>query len=597
MVPCECYYTQTRLRPAWPQSIVTIWMCAAVVLVTAWVSLVCFHTHRSLGPCVTRIFRKLASSRGAPDGWGRAKQDNEQQQHRWMMMRGIRAKRIYAFAHGWALIYPLIVMASIPQLWEMRKEPQAYTAFLEEHFWFEGMLCAAYGFFARCRKQSKNLEAVLLHMVLTTFFCWRLLTFSQEHDFHHGVFVMALTRLTFGVITNPKVTAALNTCLLACEAFVVIYNGIWGIHRAVVVYLFICLFSWAQERSFESEVEAKLAAEMAKEGRARVHDILSHVCDAVLELDETFTITSESPNFGAIVLQGRSCHGRCFIDFIFNEDRPSIVQFLRSNSEGSVSSCSARLVILSSNMVNVTIWHCFSARRHLIGVQEDQQDFSCAPLPPLRGEPWQRNHAKRTKSRQRSNHEQSTTVSQTFSPDALNLKPDAIVVKVLSEDDQLPIIELTVGAQLLLGPCAGIGSPLVRFVSQRDTLNRWIQEVMNHYLAGNLDEVAQVNHATVTLHAHTSRTPVPFTCSITWNESEADDDTMPVSLIFSPLTESNSSSSISSSSSSSADLPAGSSTRRGHGGTRRDQRTDSKQPCSGSLAHGASATCRQAECL
>jgi len=142
------------------------------------------------------------------------------------------------------------------------------------------------------------------------------------------------------------------------------------------------------EKSFEPEAEAKLAAEVAREGKARVQDILSHVCGAVLELNETLTVSTESPNFDAIVLHGASCHGRCFLDFIVCEDRPPLLQFLQSNSEGIVSSCSARLVTPPSNTVTVTIWHSFTRglngrKRHLIGVQEDQQGVSCAPVPPL----------------------------------------------------------------------------------------------------------------------------------------------------------------------------------------------------------------------
>jgi len=570
-------------------------MGVAAVLVAAWVSLVCFHTHKSLGPGARRICRKLTS-------WESVKKDNEQQQYVRMMVQEMREKRTMSFAKGWAFFYPLVVMASIPALWEVRKNPIGYTIFFEEHLWFEGLLFSIYGFLVACRQQSKNVEAVGLHLVLSACFCLRMCTFSQEHSFHHGVFIMSLARLGLAVTTNPIVTAAMNTCLAAFEVFIVLYNGIWGIHRAAGVLVFVCTFSWGLERSLESEVEAKVAAEVAKEGRARVHDVLSHVCDAVLELDETFIIAAESPNFGAIVLQGRSCHGRCFIDFILDEDRPPLLQFLQSNSEGNVNSCSARLVIPSSNMVKVTIWHCFSMRRHLIGVQEDPQDICRGPLPPLQGEPWQRNQSK--KRRQRSDHNHGTTalqtlstdtlnsepdgttVQQTLPPDTLNSKPDAIVVKVRADQVELPIIELTVGAQLLLGPCAGIGSSLARFVTQQDPFVRWLQEVMNHYLSGDLDEAAQVNRTIVTLQAHTSRTPVPFTCSITWADSELYDATMPLFLVFSPLSESNSSSS-SSSSSSSADFNCGSSTRRGRCGSRRSHSTDSDQPCSGSLAHGS----------
>merc|ERR1719362_247938 len=103
-------------------------------------------------------------------------------------------------------------------------------------------------------------------------------------------------------------------------------------------------------------------------------------------------------------------------------------------------------------------------RRHLIGVQEDPQDICRGPLPPLQGEPWQRNQSK--KRRQRSDHNHGTTALQTLPPDTLNSEPDAIVVKVRADQVELPIIELTVGAQLLLGPCAGIGSSLARFVTQ-----------------------------------------------------------------------------------------------------------------------------------
>jgi len=396
------------------------------------------------------------------------------------------------------------------------------------------------------------------------------------------------------VIANPSLTVALNTFFLACEVCSVFYHDIWGIHRAIVVYAFVCIFAWAQDRSFTSEVEAKLAAKVAKEGETRVHDILSHVCDAVLELDETFTISTESLNFGAIVLQGGSCRGRCFIDFILCEDRPALLQFLRSNSEGNVRSCSSRLVIpSSSSMAAVTVWHSCSRgmnglSRHLIGVQEDQQDVCRAPLMPLRESPWQQNQSK-NKSRKGSDHKRGTALLQRLSPDALNFGADTVAVKVATEDPELPIIELTVGAQLLFGPSVGIGSALVKFVPQQDPFVEWIQAVMNYYFNGHLDKAAQQNRTVVTLLVHTSCTPETFTCTLALSDADSDDAATPVFLVFSPASKSNSSGS---SGSSSAELTGGRNTRRG-----RCSSSDSNQPCSGSLAHGTSATSQQVESI
>jgi len=342
------------------------------------------------------------------------------------------------------------------------------------------------------------------------------------------------------------------------------------------------------------------------EGKARIHDVLSHVCNAVLELNESFVIDAESPNFGAIALHGGSCYGRSFVDFIVGEDRPHILQFFMSNSEGTVNSCTAQLVIPPSSAVRVTVWHSCSSglnggKRHLIGVQEDEQEFSRPQLQPLRDEPWQSRRRKKTRRQRNTGPQaaqedhQAEDLMRSSSQGILSFKPDTAAVMIRSDRHDPQIVDLTVGAKLLFGPSVGIGSPLARVMPKLDTFVAWMQDAVNRHLHGRRQQ-SRANRCTVALLTHTSHSPMPFTCRIIINDSDFDDETetMPAWLVFDPQTECNSSCNSSSGSSSSS---SGEELTGRKGKRRCGVSSDNEQPSSGALAHESSATRQPVERL
>merc|ERR1719362_1898565 len=154
--------------------------------------------------------------------------------------------------------------------------------------------------------------------------------------------------------------------------------------RACGVFLFVCYLAWSQESSLNKEVQALLEAKVAMNGEARVHAILSHLCDAVLELDGALIIRGETRRFDAMMMSGRSCQGRPFVDFVETEDQQRLVQFLNSAIAGSVTSCTTHIVLPQSGRVKVTISHTFSKDLdgqscHLLGLQEARQKAVLLP--------------------------------------------------------------------------------------------------------------------------------------------------------------------------------------------------------------------------
>lgn len=307
-------------------------------------------------------------------------------------------------------------------------------------------------------------------------------------------------------------------------------------------------------------------------------------------------------------MHGSKCQGRAFADFISGEDQPRLIEFLQSNSEGSVNSCSLKLLVPPSSTVSITLWHTCSLgldgrRRHLVGLQEHQQDTSCAGVP-LREELWQQNPVNR-RLRMRRNRKGNaaprtrTQRHQGMNPASEALESNEAVVMAEMADPEIVILDLSVNAQLLLGPSIGVGSRLARCVPHMTPFVSWIQEVLNHHMAGDSAEVLRLNHFTTALQTHDSPNPVPFSCSLAFvvNGVEADttdDVRMPVCIVFKPVISSSSSSDGSSviggngSSNHSCSRPTNGpckSSRLGVG-SRTGQSGQCDQPCSGALATG-----------
>jgi len=463
-------------------------------------------------------------------------------------------------------------------MWTYWDNPLEYTNMLRDHLWLEtllsGILSSVILFFPRVNPLHLGL---VWHVLLLACFSIHLFQITTAHNWERALSYMAVVRLWFAYAGSPKLTTMMNTIFLVCECFVLYYNDVFDFPRAVFAYLLVCLCAWFQEKSLESEARALLHVEVAQNGESRVHAILSHRCDAVLELDERFAITTEPLQFAAIVRHGAKCQGRSFTDFIVGEDQLQLTRFLETNADGSVNSCSVKLLVPPCSTVSVTLWHtsscCFDGRRrHLVGLQECQVEAQCAPLP-LSAATWQQKTrqirgSKLSSHRRRRNltPQQQLNANQDISHKPIDANPSEVVIKVDADEEDLPIHGLTVGAQLLLGPSAGVGSSLAQFIPHMDPLLGWVQENVNWYLSGALDEELPPKHFDLVMQTHDSSAQRPFRCNMTF-----DDETTlnHVFMIFRPRirdsisTGSNSSSSYSSSSSSSSSSRKRQSKKRG----------------------------------
>jgi len=563
LIACHCDSPVGNLHL--PRFLVVAWVVLSCAIGSAWLLHSCFRISKVLSSnCgwqfLSSSCHTSSQSSGLPqqsqkassnNGYSWTSADQDFQTHVRKAVQKMKAQRFRAFAGMWVIVNPPMMAWFAWTVWTTYwHDPDGYTQLFQDQLWFEGLLGLLLSVLAAHVFRSKSLEIGLLAQTLMMIsFSARLFVVAKLSAFHQAWSYIALVRIMFAFSGSPFLTAALNSLFLACELYIMIYNEIPDYLRAVVTYLVVCFFAGAVERSLESEACALLHAREARDGQSRIHGILSYLCDAVVELDEALVICGRSLSFEAIVMHGANCQGRTFTDFCFDEDQVRLAQTLQSNPAGTVNSCTVKLVVPPFNAIDVTLWHTCSLRldgrkRYLIGLQEQQEDTRCASLP-LRAEPWQRK-ARATRGRRRKLSRSSAppqpqreALESSDSLASSAVESDTAIVTVDVGQADLPILELTLGAQLLLGPSVGVGSCLARYMPHVATLVCWMQETYNYFLAGDTDQALQMNSRTVVLQTHDSPNPVPFRCSLVFVDSDFESDAsqpvLTLRLVFTPL--------------------------------------------------------------
>jgi len=262
------------------------------------------------------------------------------------LMKGRRYQRI---ANIWAMVAPPFNAYQAQHfLFDLWDDPVKRTRILKERLWTEGLVGA---FLAMCLVQCRLENALRIgnfsQIVMMVCFSVRQLLYTTEHNWHQGWTYIALARVVYSQIGSPVLTVALNLLFFVSEVYIMTLNGVEDYPRACGTVVIVCWLSWVQESCMTREAKALLETRLAMDGETRVRSILSHLCDAVLDLDEMLAISSESQPFCAIVRQGASCLGRDFTDFVVEEYRLHVAEILGSNLDGAVILAAHGLPFLS----------------------------------------------------------------------------------------------------------------------------------------------------------------------------------------------------------------------------------------------------------
>jgi len=232
-----------------------------------------------------------------------------------------------------------------------------------------------------------------------------LLLWERSPEIVYDMPIVSVSRfvLSIGMSYVPvRVLANVGFTIVTCVVFVSIAADNGGtqqshdvtntpgiIMREVFAMLFILLVSTVINRTIMAEAHATVMSKVSRHSEIMANSLLSALCDAVFQLDDSLQICAAAPKLAAILLlqPQKDLTGTCFLDFVDEADRK---QFEEVNGRSGVVNEAdrphtaepevARLMHIQLldvhgarikvELLLATCWNLDARARHIVGVRE-----------------------------------------------------------------------------------------------------------------------------------------------------------------------------------------------------------------------------------
>jgi len=295
----------------------------------------------------------------------------------------------------------------------------------------------------------------------------------------------------------------------------------------------LCLFTGMTEWSSEAQIRSDAAAFLLTEKHHASNALMQIFYDVVIELDDSFAVTSSSEDFAALLHHGPgfSLRGTHFEDLLLDDEDRQIFkqrmqQPLTEDRPATADVMHVSMVRAGGDRFQVELFN-FQFRGlggrtcHLLGLREfGDTDKTAAP-----------------------------TLAEVHPPEMFAGRC-SVAVTVDSAETGMPVLGFSEGLKQLTPRVARPGCLLRHVIENGRELEMWMQGVMNAHYTENVNPPE--NAFQVRLKTGGRRRRVLATCSVAFEddvempESTHDEDVIPVQLAFCDIRDGSGSSSSSS---------------------------------------------------